>query len=81
MLFKVDKKRGDSRYGHPCVTRVDCLRVVWTHGFIAAVTVLSYYCVGEIIGEDADISVWEFGMMGGDEGDTEVRPNAPPPFA
>jgi hypothetical protein len=33
----------------------------------------SYFCVGEMVGEDVDISVWEFGMMGGDDSDLEVR--------
>lgn len=31
----------------------------------------SYYCVGEIAGADADITLWEFGMMGGTDGDLE----------
>lgn len=31
----------------------------------------SYFCVGEIAGQDADVTMWEFGMMGGGEGDME----------
>lgn len=31
----------------------------------------SYYCVGEIAGADSDVTVWEFGMMGGTTGDME----------
>jgi len=29
--------------------------------------------VGEIIGEDVDVSAWEFEMMGGNNDDWEVR--------
>lgn len=36
----------------------------------------SYYCVGEVVGEDVDVSVWEFAMMGGDDGDAEVSRQA-----
>ena len=31
----------------------------------------SYFCVGEIAGQDADVTMWEFGMMGGGEADME----------
>jgi hypothetical protein len=26
-----------------------------------------------MVGEDVDVGVWEFAMMGGDDGDMEVR--------
>lgn len=32
----------------------------------------SYYCQGELIGEDAHIVTWEFAMMGGGPGDIEL---------
>lgn len=31
----------------------------------------SYFCVGEMTGMDTDITMWEYGMMGGGDGDLE----------
>lgn len=31
----------------------------------------SYFCVGELTGMDVDMTMWEFGMMGGDDSDLE----------
>lgn len=31
----------------------------------------SYFCVGEIVGEDVDLVLWEYSLMGGDDGDLE----------
>ena len=42
-------------------------------GVVLACVCGSYYCVGEVVGEDVDVSVWEFAMMGGDDADAEVR--------